>query len=107
MSGNILVLNSDNIIEIPALTNGQTGEAVNNATVQLTLQDKSGDNIAGQTWPLAMNYVADSNGTYRAIATYTLTLTHRQKVKAKVIADAGVGAHREWEKYFTVLIGSK
>ncbi|MDT8383011.1 MAG: hypothetical protein RRB22_01195 [Gammaproteobacteria bacterium] len=106
MLDDTLILNSDNIIEIPALTNGLTGAAVNNATVQLTLLTTGDTEIPGQVWPLAMDYVAGSAGTYRATAAYTLTLAHKQKVKAVVVADAGGGFHREWQKFFTVIIGS-
>lgn len=102
----VLIINSDNVLEIPSLTNGIDGTAVNGATVQLTLYDSNDVEIAGQAWPIALAYEAGTLGTYRATLAYTLPLTHKQTVKAKVVADAGAGLHREWIKPFRVITGA-
>ena len=39
---------------------------VNDATVTVTIKDSNGDNVAGETWPVDMDYVAASDGIYRA-----------------------------------------
>lgn len=91
-----LIINSDNLIEIPELVNGADGTAIPSATVSLTLLDLDDVEISGESWPLTMNYVSGTDATYRATAKYTLPLSHGDIVKAKVIADAGVGLRREW-----------
>lgn len=48
---------------------------VNNATVTLTVQDRYGNAVKGTAWPISMSYVSGSNGTYKASAPDTLTLT--------------------------------
>lgn len=102
-----LIINTDNVIEIPSLANGLSGDPVNGAVVELTLLDTDGAPIAGETWPITMAYVSGSNGTYQATAGYTMTLTHKQIIRAQVVADAGAGLHREWVKPFQVIIGAE
>ena len=54
------------VLEI-TLVDELTGEAVNSATVDIRLTDIAGNDLAGETWPKAMGYVASSAGIYRTL----------------------------------------
>lgn len=98
---------SDNIIEVTSVQNVATGEYLNDADVTLTLVDAaSGNEIAGQTWPLALSYVSSSNGNYRGTINDDVSISHQQSLRAKVTVDAGAGLRRYWEKPCTALVGS-
>jgi hypothetical protein len=102
----ILYIKSDNLIEVQGLQNAISLAYLNGATVRVTLADaKTGTNIAGETWPLTLDYFAASNGDYRAVLVDTLVVTEGQRVLATITADAGAGLHREWRRYLQVIWG--
>lgn len=76
-----LPIGSTGILDVSLID--EDGAAINDATVEVTLKDADGIEIAGETWPIAMNYVASSDGKY------TVTLTHELEVEA----NASVFAH--------------
>lgn len=43
------------------------GAYINTATVTVTLLDFSGEEVDGETWPVSLDYVADSDGKYQGI----------------------------------------
>lgn len=43
------------------------GQYINLATVEATVTDSEGNEVEGQTWPLNLSYVEDSNGKYEGI----------------------------------------
>ena len=69
---------------------------INNATVSVTLKDRAGADVAGESWPLAMNYVAGSNGVYRATLAFALALQDGKPFTAEIIADGGLGLRGGW-----------
>jgi len=88
---------NDNYIELVGLTDVATGAFVNTATVSTVLKDKlTGAEIAGQTWPLSMPYVASSNGLYRATLKDSLTVTLGQELVAEVTVNAGTDRQGFW-----------
>lgn len=93
---NILYVGNDNILELDSLKNDLTGADLNAATVSVTLKDSAGANVAGSSWPLAMTYVAASNGTYRATLGYAIALVAGGRYTATITADAGAGLHASW-----------
>lgn len=92
----ILLDNNDSILEVDGLKNELTGVFLNAATVTVTLKDAAGADVAGDTWPKTLNYLAASNGTYRATLLYSLTLTAGSRYTAVITADGGAGLHAEW-----------
>lgn len=93
---------NDNIIELNELYDNIGAAYINNATVTVTLEDASGTEITGETWPLAMSYVAASNGKYRATLTSVLSVSLNDRLTAKVDIDAGVNGKAYWE--FPILV---
>lgn len=93
----ILYLGNNSIVDVTGLRNENTGAYVTSATVSVTLLDKSGELVSGGTWPLAMAYVPDSTGTYRATLPSSLALVEGGRYTARIVADAGQGLRAEWD----------
>lgn len=93
----IIFLNNDTIIELSDLTNGVTGAYLDLATVSVTLKDADGVEVVGAVWPMTMDYVAGSNGKYRATLPAALSLVKRGEYVAEVSASAGAGLEGYWE----------
>lgn len=93
-----LYISNDNVLTLVGLQNSVSAAYLNAATVTVTLVDSEGTDIAGETWPVSMAYVASSDGNYRATLVDTLTgLTDADVVTAKVTADGGAGLNGYWE----------
>lgn len=80
---------NDTIIELAGLKNEVSGAFINNATVNVTLVDSLGVQVTGQAWPLALAYVALSDGAYRATLGFNLPLILNAKYSANVFVSAG------------------
>jgi len=86
-----LYMNSDNILELKGLQDATDLTVYENAaTVQVTIQDQSGAEVAGETWPVTMTYVPSSNGIYRANISRTVALSENNVYKGILTADAGL-----------------
>lgn len=92
-----VLVGNDNVLTVDELKNDVSGEYINGAVVTVTLVDSDGNNVAGDTWPKTLPYVAASNGKYRATLKDTLSLTHNSEYMAKVAADAGTDLQGYWE----------
>ncbi len=88
---------NDNLLELIDLKDVVADAFANSATVTVTLVDKDDVNVVGESWPLTMNYVAASNGLYRAVLKDTLTLVVDDLYTAKVDVNAGVDKQAHWE----------
>lgn len=88
---------NDTIIEVAELRSGVTGNYLDLATVTVTLKDSDGAEVAGASWPMAMTYVAGSNGKYRATLPASLSTVKRASYTAVVDASAGAGLEAKWE----------
>lgn len=91
-----LLLDTDNVLEIPALTNALSGEAVSGAVVEVTLLNEAGDDVAGQGWPATFAEDGLVDGHYTCVLNAALALTENQPVTIVVVADAGAGLKRTW-----------
>lgn len=92
----IIYKGSDNVIKVTGLYDPVAAAYKNAATVQVTLTDKAGTQVSGETWPLAMDYVSASNGNYTATLKDTLTLVANQRYTATITADAGTDLKKAW-----------
>jgi hypothetical protein len=92
-----------NVIELQSLQNEIDQSYINNASVDVTIADLSGNPETGAgwpSWPLAMVYVTASNGVYRAVLVDTLPFDPSQSYLALVHANAsGIGIGR-WQFKF-------
>lgn len=87
MTRHVLWVSNDNVCELSGLQNTATGEYINGATVAVTILDGE-DAIEG---PIAMSYVAESDGVYRGPIADSADLTRNQRYTARITADAGPG----------------
>lgn len=85
----VLYPENDNLLEWQEMKNNATGAYVNNATVSATLFDDTGAQVAGETWPKALAYVAGSNGLYRATLAAVLSVVAGRDYSARVVAVGG------------------
>jgi hypothetical protein len=93
-----LYIGNDHVVELRGLKDATTGAFLNAATCTVTLiDDQTGLNVAGETWPLAMAYVTASNGVYRATLADTLTLVDGQRYTARISANGGAGKQARWD----------
>lgn len=95
-----LYADNDMTLEVSSLRDEVTGAYINDATVTVSLADEDAVAVTGETWPLAMSYIASSDGVYRATLKDTLTLAVGARYVATVIADAGTGRRGQWELDF-------
>ena len=88
----VIFFKNDNIIELTGLKDAITDTEINSATVTVTLKDKDGVDVTGETWPLTMAAVG-SGGTYRATLQDTLGVTLLDQYTAEIdVTDAGTTA---------------
>ena len=59
-----IYIGNDNVVSLSGLKNASLDAVVNNATVQLSVEDTAGNTVSGQDFPVSMNYVAESAGDY-------------------------------------------
>ena len=87
---------TDNLLTLSGLQNAATGAYLNAATVTVSCTNyDTGLPIAGASWPLALTYVAASNGVYTATLVHGLVTTVGQRIQAAITAvDAGTGLQR-------------
>lgn len=95
-----LYYGNDMVLEVAGLRDHVTGEPVNDAAVTVTLEDSADNTVVGESWPLALTYVADSDGIYRATLRDTLALQINARYVATVTADDGEGRRARWDLDF-------
>ena len=96
-------ISNDNLLEIANLRVASTGAFANSATVTVTVKDAAGSEVSGQTWPTTMDYVASSNGIYRAVLQDTMSLTESAKYTAEITATSSGSIKGFWSLPLTAL----
>ncbi len=74
---------------------------INNATVTVTIKDANENEVSGVTFPLAMDYVAGSDGVYRATVDKALSTTEDAEYTAEITVVASSGRDGFWKVPFT------
>ena len=92
-----LVLSPNNTytMKLSSLKNTNQVGFVNDAAVTMTLQERSGAEVAGQVWPLTLVYVTDSDGEYTGTISADVEITVDRKYKVKINVVDGSGAKME------------
>ncbi len=93
----VIYTGNDTVLEVAALRNGLTGEALNSADVAVTLNDALGNPVDDVSWPLSLLYVADSAGMYRVTLPYSLPLQPNARYTAAIAVNGGPGLVANWE----------
>lgn len=97
-------VDNTNLIEVRGLKSAVEDAFINDAEVTLTVVDADGEEVTGQVWPATMNYVAASDGWYRATIEHDAGLVAGEVYTAKIDAVADTtDAERvgHWEFVFT------
>jgi hypothetical protein len=92
-----------NVLELRGLKGAIEDQFVNNATVSVTIRDAGGANVSGVTWPLSLDYVADSAGDYRAVIPHGAALVSGRQYTAEISVDAGADRVGFWRYVFRPL----
>lgn len=94
----LIYLGNDHLIRALKLsTTNETGAIVyleSSATVQCTLTDSAGVALGGETWPIDLQYVAGSQGTFQGVIRDSVALPPAgQVVLATLTIDNGADQH--------------
>lgn len=93
------VANTNNL-DLIGLKSAATGDFVNDATITVTITTRAGVEVSGETWPIAMDYVAASSGDYRAIIAHGVGFTAGTTYIAEISVDAGTNRVASWSYLF-------
>lgn len=85
----VIFQDNDTLLEVKNLQDSSDDTYLNAATVTAVVKDETGTNVTGQTMPIAMSYVASSNGTYQGILDSTLDLVNGDCGHVEVTAVQG------------------
>lgn len=91
-----VVLNrSNNLVYLNNLEDVLSNQFVNTADVEVTFFDDQGVKVAGETWPLTLQFQPGSNGDYVATVDDDIVLVVGGFYSALIVADDGPGKHLE------------
>lgn len=95
-----IFVGNTSLLEVRELKAAADDEFINDAAVSVTLKDAAGTDVTGETWPVEMEYVAASDGWYRAALSHELDLEAGETYYAHIDADAGEDRVGHWEYAF-------
>lgn len=95
-----------NVLEIVGLKDDIAETFINDATVTATVRDSQGDEVVGESWPLALDYVLSSDGVYRGFLSADLDLVSGRRYLAVIDVDGGVDRTAHWEFKFWPVVRS-
>lgn len=92
----LFVGNTMNVLLSGLQFEGEAGY-INDAVATVSIFNSNGTEVTGETWPLALDYVAASNGDYEAVLNEDLALVKNKTYTVEVIAekDGNEGKWRE------------
>ncbi len=89
MAAFIVFVSNDNVVELE-LKNPITGDFLNAAAVDITITNEAtGVEVTGETWPLEIPFVANSNGIYRVVLDKLIAFIAGQRYTAVINAREG------------------
>lgn len=92
----ILYIANDNLLKLTGLKDARDGSTITGASIDVTIQDRDGNDIAGQAWPTPMTEDPNSAGDYYAVLDAALQLAGHPRVTAVIDATSGsIDGH--WE----------
>jgi hypothetical protein len=92
-------IRNDNVLRLSGLKKHNEDGYENAATVTVTIRSKTG-NVGGENFPLAMSYVAGSNGDYLCVLYSTIEWELNEPYVAEITAQAD-GITSSWEMRLT------
>jgi len=96
-------IENDNLLTVDGVQDTTDDSFINTATVTASLKDAAGVDVPGQTFPLALTYVAASDGKYQGLLEDTLTLAVQTPYTLTIDIDAGAGLIGKFEIPFDAI----
>ena len=94
---------NSNLLELIGLKDVTDDSYINDAAIAATVKDEAGVEVAGQTWPVTMAFVAASNGNYRGVLSEDVAFVAKTNYIAHIEANAGTNRIGHWEFKFKPL----
>lgn len=91
MSARVAFITNTNLLEVIGLKDAIDDSFINNATVTATIKDSTGAVVTGQVFPVTLDYVAASDGIYRASLDKALALIDDAEYTAEITAITTAG----------------
>jgi len=92
----VLLIRNYQTIRVLGLQDEISGEYLNTATVTAVIKERSGASVAGGSWPIALEYIADSDGNYFGNFDDAIELKNNRIYVIEIAADAGGGLKAFW-----------
>jgi len=93
-----LYIENDMVLEVNGLKNPITGSYINTGSVWATVYDTTSTVVSGQTFPLLLSYVQNTDGVYRGTIESSLSLMVGQQYFITIRADGGSGLYAHWNR---------
>lgn len=97
----VLLIRNDQTVKVLGLQDEISGDYINNATVTARIKDKQGRDVAGETWPITLQYIAASDGNYHGNFDDGIELIVGKIYIVEIAADAGGGLKAFWRFFRT------
>jgi hypothetical protein len=110
MATSVAFVGNTNNLEVNGLKSEIEGVFLNAAAVSVTIKDSNGAEVAGESWPQAMNYLPGSEGNYVLGLSRFVEFTSGAKYTAFIDADASDTESERfahWQFPFTAQIRTK
>lgn len=94
MASHIAYIDNDNMLKVTLSGETASGVAIDfsGATVTVTLEETTGTDVTGETWPLSMTYISGTTSAlFAATLTDTLTLAAATDYQAVISGNNGDG----------------
>lgn len=90
----IIYWQNDTLLELTGLKDEAADTFVNDATVTARVKTQGGVDVAGQSWPLTLAYLAESDGIYQGVleAALDVDINDRLNVEVTVAAPGSLEA---------------
>lgn len=102
--GKVAYLGNTNTLRLDGLRLLGEDTYADDATVTATVKDADGNAVTGQSWPVALAYVAGSDGRYEGALSHQLALEDGAEYVAEIAAEAASGAIGFWEFPFVASV---
>lgn len=95
----VLLIRNDHTVKVIGLRDEGSGSYFNDlppGSVTARIKDRQGRDVAGETWPVDLQYIADSNGDYHGNFDDAIQLIVGRTYIVEIAADAGGGLKAFW-----------
>lgn len=92
----VLLIGNDQTVTVLGLKDEISGDFLNATIVTAHIKTKDGKSVAGENWPITLEYITDSNGDYQGNFDDAIELVNNRNYIVEIAADAGGGLKAFW-----------